>query len=82
MLFKILTVILTILLSVETGYMLTHRRPNNRFQSVSGYDGVVALDTRGGRLCRTLPGELRPATGNESGEEATVRALPTCWSIR
>jgi hypothetical protein len=82
MLFKILTVILAILLSAETAYILKLQHPSNRFQFVGGYDGFVALDTRDGRLCRTWPEKLSPATEDASDEAKLLRVLPSCWSIR
>jgi hypothetical protein len=55
MLFKVLNVILLILLAAETGYVLTHRHPSDRFKVVRDYGyGIVAFDSATGRLCKTL----------------------------
>ena len=55
MLFKVLTVILLILLTAETGYVVTHRHPIGRFKVVRDYGyGIVAFDSATGRLCKTL----------------------------
>jgi hypothetical protein len=55
MLFKVLTVILLILLTAETGYVLMHRHPSDRFKVVRDYGyGIVAFDSATGRLCKTL----------------------------
>jgi len=54
MLFKLLTVSLSILLTAETLFILMHRHPTNRFKPVEGYEGVVAFDTATGQLCKTL----------------------------
>jgi hypothetical protein len=55
MLFKLLTIVLTLLLAAETVYILMHRSPTNRFKPVEefGY-GAVAFDTAAGQLCKTL----------------------------
>jgi hypothetical protein len=71
MLFKSLTAILFILLSVETAYVLTHRRSANRFQPVSGYQGFVPLDSRDVRLCSTMPGKESPSVYKEQADKET-----------
>jgi len=60
MVFKFLTILLVATAVIEGGYLI-HRRPTNRFQPVSGYQGFLALDTRDGRLCSTMPGKEAPS---------------------
>ena len=55
MLFKILAVILVILLAAESGYVLMHRHPSDRFKILNDYEyGIVTFDSATGRLCKTL----------------------------
>lgn len=90
--FKVLTVILLILLCAETAFILPYRRSGSRFLPVSGYQGFLALDTRDGRLCSTMPGNQAPSVYKEEANKetnenlkvdlSTLAAVPTCWSIR
>jgi hypothetical protein len=76
MLFKILTVILLILLAVESGYVLLHRRPSDRFKVVRDYGyGIVAFDSATGRLCKTLRTKSA-AEIEKSDVEAAKKSAP------
>jgi hypothetical protein len=55
MLWKLLTVALTLALVSESVYILIRRHPTNRFRPIEEFgSGVVALDTGTGQLCKTL----------------------------
>jgi hypothetical protein len=55
MLFKVHAVILVMLLAAESGYVLMHRHPSDRFKVLNDYEyGIVAFDSATGRLCKTL----------------------------
>ena len=92
---KILTLVLSILLIVETGYVLEHRKQTNRFQPLTEYKGALALDTATGKVCRTMPAfppksavELWlwsvPGDPKKSDESMAffTQTLPVCWDIR
>ena len=77
MLFKVLTVILVIALAAETGYVLTHRHPSDRFKILSDYDyGIVAFDSATGRLCKTL--RKKSAAEIERSEAEAARKPAPC----
>jgi hypothetical protein len=80
-LWKSLALILVVLLLVETGYIFTHRNQANRFQPVKDYEGLMAIDTATGRMCRTMP-TLPPKSEHEESTISFVRGLPACWDIR
>src|ERR1035438_6456199 len=74
---KVLTVILLILLAAESGYILPHRHPSDRFKVVSDYDyGIVAFDSATGRLCKTL--RTKSATEIEQAEAETAKKQAPC----
>jgi hypothetical protein len=76
MLFKILTVGLAILLVAETGYVLAHRYPIDRFKVVKDYDyGFVAFDSATGRLCKTLRTKSA-AEIKKSNAETAKKSIP------
>ena len=54
--FKLVAAILAVLVIAETAYILVNRRSANRFQSVTveKWEGLLALDTETGTLCKTL----------------------------
>lgn len=91
MIFKSLTIILGLVVIAECGYFAL-RRPTNRFQPVGGYQGFLALDTRDGRLCSTMPGKEAPSVYKKQADKETdenlkadlsaLAMVPTCWSIR
>ena len=73
---KVLTVILLILLAAETGYVLMHRHPSDRFKVVRDYDyGIVAFDSATGRLCKTLQTKSA-AEIEKSDAEAAKKPAP------
>jgi hypothetical protein len=77
MLFKILTVILLILLAAESGYILIHRHPSDRFKVVRDYDyGIVAFDSATGRLCKTL--RTKSAAEIEKSDAAAAKKAAPC----
>jgi hypothetical protein len=76
MLFKVLTVIFLILLAAESGYVLIHRHPSDRFKVVRDYDyGIVAFDSATGRLCKTLRTKSA-AEIDQSEAEAAKKPAP------
>jgi hypothetical protein len=91
MILKYFIVVLGLIVVAEGAYLVL-RHPTNRFQTVSGYEGFMALDTRDGRLCSTMPGKQTPAIWKELGEKetneelradlSTLAMVPTCQSIR
>jgi hypothetical protein len=54
MYFKLLSILLAVLLVVESAFLYLHRPAPNRFRAVDGYGGLVAFDTATGQLCKTL----------------------------
>ena len=80
MLFKILTVILLILLAAESGYILIHRHPSDRFKVVRDYDyGIVAFDSATGRLCKTL--RTKSAAEIEGLDAQGAKKLAPCLPL-
>lgn len=88
--FRLTTIILLLSLVLEIAYVI--HDPPSRFQTVGGYDGFMALDTRNGRLCSVLPSEAardswKKAAEQETDEnlrteEAQIAAVPTCAGAR
>ena len=77
MLFKVLTVIPMILLGAETGYVLTHRHPSDRFKVARDYGyGIVAFDSATGRLCKTL--RTKSAAEIEQSDIAAAKKTAPC----
>ena len=65
MIFKILTLVLVLAVFAESGYILLHRHPVNRFKPVDE-DNYLAFDSATGQLCRTFrlgsrPKKIQPA---------------------
>ena len=80
---KLLTVILAAVLLVETAFVITSRplRPS-RFQPVSEGNGLLALDTVTGRLCRTIPDGLLHPSDDADPEDKFIAALAACEDFR
>jgi hypothetical protein len=77
MLFKVLNVILVILLTAESGYILMHRHPSDRFKVVRDYDyGIVAFDSATGRLCKTL--RTKSAAEIEHSDAVAAKKTAPC----
>jgi len=77
MLFKVLNVILLILLTAETGYVLTHRHQSDRFKVVRDYGyGIVAFDSATGRLCKTL--RTKSTAEIEHSDAAAAKKTAPC----
>lgn len=80
MLFKLPTGALTLLLAVESAYILTHRHLANRFKPVTEYGDAVAFDTATGQLCETLKtksvAEVEQSEAEAAQKEAPCPPLP------
>jgi len=78
-LFKILTVVLGILLAVETTYLFAHRSASaKRFRRLNGNE-VIALDTATGRLCKAFP--TKPSELSDNAVTLFWVSLPECSDV-
>jgi hypothetical protein len=72
MYFKLLSILLAVLLVVESAFLYLHRPAPNRFRAVDGYGGLVAFDTATGQLCKTL--KMKSAAEIEAESKHKVSA--------
>jgi hypothetical protein len=80
---KLITALLAALLLAETAYTIGYRplRPN-RFQPVPEGNGLLALDTVTGRLCRTIPDGVLHPPDDADIEAKFIAALAACENFR
>ena len=76
MLPKILTGILSVLLAIETVYVVMHRDASTKRFRLTEKDGAVALDTATGRLCKTFP--TKPEAIWDDADAVFLVGLPEC----
>lgn len=76
MFWKVLALVLLVLLVAETGYIFTRRSRTNRFHSIAEYEGLFALDTDTGRMCKTMNFPDTPKKFESTAPPPPVRPNP------